>query len=211
MPDCSQVGLRTRLANHACSPFRLISTGAYHSLTDCRLVTSIYGKNKANRLMWSWQKFVYHFTNHTLPVPLGLAWLRLHFSSVLCMEACHSHSFANFKIPKVPPFCTSVGLTTTKYEMKKAPTNSGVAGNVNWGLASLRFHFPIVPSPFFPSLFSPPYPSHSLFLSFFPLPLPCLLLDDGPLKSNWRVWGSAASFLDGVWGEALTEIKFNAL
>jgi len=44
----------------------------------------------------------------------------------------------------------------------------------------------------------------------FPLLSPPLPLEVGLPKSSYEVWGSAVSFLSGVWGGAPAEIEFGA-
>jgi len=53
----------------------------------------------------------------------------------------------------------------------------------------------------------PPIPFHVPYPTF---PFPPILLEVGPLKFSYGVWGSAVSTPSGVWGGALAEIEFGA-
>jgi len=66
----------------------------------------------------------------------------------------------------------------------------------------------LLPFPFrSPFPFLPPLPFSVPPLLFISPPLP---LEVGPIKSSYRVWGSAVSSPSGVWGRAPAEIDFGA-
>jgi len=72
------------------------------------------------------------------------------------------------------------------------PFTSGGSRNLEWG----RRH--PLPSPELPFPLFPPLP---FLLSFLFSSLPSLPLELGPLKSSYRVWGSAISSPSGVWAK----------